>query len=274
MSKILLLGSLNDFDSKIKKFLRDFSKESFERPERWEKKIWEFFSKEAFVFYVGTIQKTEEELDKIQQELTDHYMSFMKSEAVHLDTNEMFKNLIEMWKFIEHGGDTSEYYRALFYYNFLIRRMFTKVVDRDDGNYKKFSAGISSQNWILGKDNNKLFQRIWIVLPDNTVPYPFKDYYDKVDKLLDREVKKILKDGSIIRRKRDPIESRLRHEVFKRDKYMCKECGKTNKETTLHCDHILPVAQGGSDELDNLQTLCQACNLAKTNRKWIGGKNE
>ena len=67
---------------------------------------------------------------------------------------------------------------------------------------------------------------------------------------------------------RDPIESRLRHEVFKRDGYKCVECGKTNNETTLHADHIIPVTQGGKDELDNLQTLCQACNLAKSNKHW------
>lgn len=73
---------------------------------------------------------------------------------------------------------------------------------------------------------------------------------------------------SIGNKKRDPIESRLRHEVFKRDNYKCKECGKTKKNTTLHVDHILPVVQGGTDELDNLQTLCQACNLAKSNKKW------
>jgi 5-methylcytosine-specific restriction enzyme A len=71
---------------------------------------------------------------------------------------------------------------------------------------------------------------------------------------------------------RDPIESRLRHEVFKRDSYKCVECGKTNKETTLHADHILPVAQGGKDELENLQTLCQACNLAKSNKCWNAEK--
>lgn len=71
---------------------------------------------------------------------------------------------------------------------------------------------------------------------------------------------------------RDPIESRLRHEVFKRDGYKCIECGKTNKDTTLHVDHILPVAQGGKDELENLQTLCQACNLAKSNKCWNAQK--
>ena len=70
--------------------------------------------------------------------------------------------------------------------------------------------------------------------------------------------------------KRDPIPGALRHEVFKRDGYRCVECGATNKETTLHVDHILPVSQGGTNEISNLQTLCQKCNLAKSNRHWKG----
>lgn len=73
--------------------------------------------------------------------------------------------------------------------------------------------------------------------------------------------------------KRNPIESRLRHEVFKRDQFRCKECGRGNKEVVLHVDHIIPVSQGGTDELDNLQTLCSACNFAKSNRCFIGGSN-
>ena len=140
MSKILLIGGLNDFDIKIKKFLRNFSKESFDRPKSWEKKIFEFFSKEAFVFYAGTIQKTEDSLDMMEKEVKDHYMSFLKNGHIHLDTNEMFKNLIDINKFIEYGGDISEYYRALFIYNFMIRQMFTKAIDSEDSNYKKFST--------------------------------------------------------------------------------------------------------------------------------------
>ena len=69
-------------------------------------------------------------------------------------------------------------------------------------------------------------------------------------------------------KRRSPIPSALRHEVFKRDGYKCKECGKTGEETTLHIDHILPVSQGGTDELNNLQTLCKECNEAKQNRSW------
>ena len=71
--------------------------------------------------------------------------------------------------------------------------------------------------------------------------------------------------------KRCPIGSRLRHEVFKRDNYTCKECGATKEEITLHVDHIIPFSQGGTDELDNLQTLCETCNLSKSNKHWVGG---
>jgi 5-methylcytosine-specific restriction endonuclease McrA len=33
----------------------------------------------------------------------------------------------------------------------------------------------------------------------------------------------------------------------------------------LEVDHKVPVAQGGSDALDNLQTLCVDCNRGKRN---------
>lgn len=74
--------------------------------------------------------------------------------------------------------------------------------------------------------------------------------------------------------KRTPFTKSIRHEVFKRDDYRCVECGATNQDVRLHVDHIIPVSQGGSDELDNLQTLCEDCNLAKSNRAWKGGKQD
>jgi hypothetical protein len=65
---------------------------------------------------------------------------------------------------------------------------------------------------------------------------------------------------------RNPIDHVLRHEVFKRDGYRCVECGAAKAETSLHVDHRIPVSRGGADELDNLQTLCRNCNLAKSNK--------
>ena len=72
--------------------------------------------------------------------------------------------------------------------------------------------------------------------------------------------------------KRNPINPALRHETLVRDDYRCLECGASNMDTSLEVDHIIPVAQGGTDELKNLQTLCITCNRAKNNRTWKAGQ--
>ena len=54
------------------------------------------------------------------------------------------------------------------------------------------------------------------------------------------------------------------------DDYIYQEYGarkgdkKADREKVrLEVDHIIPVSKGGSDTLDNLQTLCKDCNLKK-----------
>ena len=73
---------------------------------------------------------------------------------------------------------------------------------------------------------------------------------------------------------RQSIPRKLRHQVFQRDGYRCRECGATNKQTRLHVDHIKPVAKGGTNDLNNLQTLCEECNKAKYTDEWVGGEKE
>jgi HNH endonuclease/Homing endonuclease associated repeat len=60
---------------------------------------------------------------------------------------------------------------------------------------------------------------------------------------------------------RNTLSVRKRFFVFKRDRYRCRICGRSGIE--LEVDHKIPVAQGGSDALDNLQTLCFDCNRGK-----------
>ena len=62
---------------------------------------------------------------------------------------------------------------------------------------------------------------------------------------------------------RKPIPKRLRFEVFKRDKFMCQYCGALATAKILHCDHVVPVAEGGETTLLNLTTACKDCNLGK-----------
>lgn len=60
--------------------------------------------------------------------------------------------------------------------------------------------------------------------------------------------------------KKRPLPQGLRTKVFERDKYRCVCCG-THKQ--LSVDHVYPEVHGGSDEFDNLQTLCKPCNSKK-----------
>ncbi|VXD20357.1 HNH endonuclease [Planktothrix serta PCC 8927] len=59
------------------------------------------------------------------------------------------------------------------------------------------------------------------------------------------------------------IPKEVRRYVFLRDNYQCKSCGKTDSETQLTIDHIIPLAKGGSNDISNLQTLCFECNQKK-----------
>jgi hypothetical protein len=60
------------------------------------------------------------------------------------------------------------------------------------------------------------------------------------------------------------VSKRLRFEIFKRDGNRCKICGRTPPDVTLHVDHVVPVALGGSDEPTNLRALCSDCNGGKS----------
>lgn len=60
---------------------------------------------------------------------------------------------------------------------------------------------------------------------------------------------------------RKPIPNYVRFQVFKRDKFTCQYCGASGCD--LEIDHIEPVANGGSDDMDNLITACKACNRGK-----------
>jgi hypothetical protein len=55
--------------------------------------------------------------------------------------------------------------------------------------------------------------------------------------------------------------------VLARDNWTCCSCGRTPADgITLEVDHILPRSKGGTDSIDNLQTLCKKCNIGKSNK--------
>ena len=66
----------------------------------------------------------------------------------------------------------------------------------------------------------------------------------------------------------------LRYDVMKRDNFRCVLCGRSAQEgVKLHVDHILPVAKGGKTVPENLRTLCDQCNLGKSDKYDPKGAN-
>ena len=69
-----------------------------------------------------------------------------------------------------------------------------------------------------------------------------------------------------------------RKEIYIKNNFTCVYCGlkfKTpinwngksaihNGEMFLEIDHIKPLSKGGSDNIDNKQSLCQKCNNKKS----------
>lgn len=63
--------------------------------------------------------------------------------------------------------------------------------------------------------------------------------------------------------RRDPIPEDVKLLVWSRDGGACTRCGSRQD---LHFDHIIPVAKGGGNTEANVQILCQACNLKKSDK--------
>jgi hypothetical protein len=73
-----------------------------------------------------------------------------------------------------------------------------------------------------------------------------------------------------IKIKRTPrgINLRLRWTILKRDNFSCKKCGRSpakDPSIILHVDHLIPWSRGGETVIEKLETLCEQCNLGKSN---------
>jgi hypothetical protein len=60
-----------------------------------------------------------------------------------------------------------------------------------------------------------------------------------------------------------PITKTTRFEIFKRDQFSCRYCGRTPPAVILEVDHVIAVTNGGQDDRENLVTSCFDCNRGK-----------
>ncbi len=52
--------------------------------------------------------------------------------------------------------------------------------------------------------------------------------------------------------------------LCKEYKYKCLACGRS--DLPLTADHVIPLSKGGSNEISNIQPLCQPCNSGKRDK--------
>ncbi|MDQ1147031.1 5-methylcytosine-specific restriction endonuclease McrA [Bacillus sp. SORGH_AS 510] len=89
-----------------------------------------------------------------------------------------------------------------------------------------------------------------------------------------------VKDGYILHsltqkktdKNREPINQKLRYQVFQRDQSKCRRCGYGIEDgVKLMVDHKIPVEWGGKTDIENLWTLCVPCNLGK--KHWFSDED-
>ncbi len=96
-----------------------------------------------------------------------------------------------------------------------------------------------------------------------------------------RTIRQLHQDGKLIKIKKgvykyDPsyvhevvlfeFSPRDREAIFERDDHRCVVCGRGRKDgVELAADHIKPKDKGGTNTIDNGQTLCYEHNLRKSN---------
>lgn len=74
----------------------------------------------------------------------------------------------------------------------------------------------------------------------------------------------------------DRVKQELKEEHFRRHGLVCPRCGRHYPSPDdFEVDHIIPVARGGRNSVNNTQVVCRACNREKSDRlslrDWIWG---
>ncbi len=67
----------------------------------------------------------------------------------------------------------------------------------------------------------------------------------------------------LMKARRSKLAKAKRYQVLKRDGFACVLCGSTAEMGLLEVDHKVAVVNGGTNNLENLRTLCHDCNQGK-----------
>ncbi len=105
------------------------------------------------------------------------------------------------------------------------------------------------------------------ILENKIVDYIEKFYNYEEEKAIAQINEDVKTDLLVKVEEKIKVQAGIRWQVFKRDKWKCVSCGRSAENNIiLHIDHIIPRSKGGKNEMDNYQTLCETCNIGKSNK--------
>lgn len=90
-------------------------------------------------------------------------------------------------------------------------------------------------------------------------------YYDEIFHTVSRSFKvpSVIRISIYVSLKKLSKAAFSRREIYERDNHTCGYCAQRLTADKLTMDHIIPKAQGGSNEYSNLVTCCYRCNNLK-----------
>lgn len=171
-------------------------------------------------------------------------------------------------------ADNFDYYDTLFmhvYENKKILPMYLKDCDelRKSSTYiyaSEREKRLFEEHKLKPVIDPKFIVNVFYITRDNTTLKKASEYNYNAIKLCFVQQLEELGKKSHIQKERARLGDRLRYEIMERDGFRCVKCGRTADDgIKLHVDHIVPVSKGGRSIKSNLQTLCERCNLGKSN---------
>lgn len=166
------------------------------------------------------------------------------SNVINNSTEELFQNILDLWTLLGRQPKYGEVVAPL-------SRFHGATYGRRFGSWtaalNEFIAYVNSENPIEQIDNEEAE-----LIPLNTS--------NGVQNRIKKEIK--------TKRTSRNINLRLRWTILQRDNFSCTKCGRSpakDPSVILHVDHIIPWSKDGETVIENLETLCEKCNLGKSN---------
>lgn len=206
-------------------------------------------SKRKILFKVNSKKKLEHvSADSIIFYYLDNNIDCIKDDIeITINNIKLYKEYSDKLNNFEYELINNKFNKKRFY------KVENKLIKKYKYNYNCDINILVKIKYSSPKKNNRYMHKILL------------DYNDLIDIYNNCNKIKEYKQSALYERSK--MSASLRYDILKRDNFKCKICGASMEDgVRLHVDHIIPVSRGGKTINSNLQTLCELCNLGKSNK--------